>query len=48
MNEEELRKIAQEEISKQIMCNLDSALIFKYIQNLEEENKNLKRQLENK
>lgn len=42
MSEEELRKIAKEEMAKSIMDNLDSALIFTYIKNLEEENKQLK------
>lgn len=41
MNEEEIRQIAQEELSKQIMENLDSGIIFKYINTLEERNKNL-------
>ena len=40
MNEERLRKIAQEEIKKQIMENLDSSIIFTYINNLEENLKN--------
>ena len=42
LSEEELRKIAKEEISKSIMDNLDSALIFTYITNLEKENAELK------
>lgn len=38
MNEEEkLRKIANEEMKKAIMENLDSSLIFTYIQSLEKE-----------
>lgn len=37
MNEEILRKIAQEEIKKQIMENLDSSIIFTYINNLEKQ-----------
>lgn len=41
MNEEEIRQIAQEELSKQIMENLDSGIIFKYINTLEERNKDL-------
>ena len=44
LSEEELRKIAKEEISKQIMQNLDSAIIFEYIKNLEIENKQLKQE----
>lgn len=47
---DEIRKIAQEELAKQIKENIDSALIFKYISMLEEENQNLtaslKRELE--
>lgn len=42
MREEELRKIAKEEMLKLIMDNLDSSLIFTYITNLEKENKNAK------
>lgn len=41
MSEEELRKIAKEEASKFIMENLNSAIIFTYIQNLEKEIENL-------
>ena len=41
MNEEELRELAKEEISKAIMNNLDSTLIFTYIKRLEEENRQL-------
>ena len=41
MNEEEFRQIAQEELSKQIMENLNSGIIFKYINTLEERNKDL-------
>lgn len=36
MSEEELRKIAQEEMAKQIRENIDSVLIFKYVSELEE------------
>ncbi len=42
MSEEELRKIAKEEASKFIMENLNSVIIFTYIQNLEKEIENLK------
>ena len=35
MTEEDLKAIAQEEINKAITENLDSAIIFKYISNLE-------------
>lgn len=41
MSVEELRKIAKEEASKFIMENLNSAIIFTYIQNLEKEIENL-------
>ena len=37
MNIEEVKKIAQETMTKSIMENLDSAIIFKYISNLEVE-----------
>ena len=39
---DEIRKIAQEELAKQIRENIDSALIFSYINQLEEENRTLK------
>ena len=42
MSEEELRKIAKEEASKFIMENLNSVIIFTYIQNLEKEIEELK------
>ena len=42
MSVEELRKIAKEEASKFIMENLNSAIIFTYIQNLEKVIENLK------
>ena len=42
MSVEELRKIAKEEASKFIMENLNSAIIFTYIQNLEKEIEELK------
>lgn len=38
-NIEELRKIAQEEMEKQIKENINSSLIFKYVSDLEKENK---------
>lgn len=41
MSVEELRKIAKEEASKFIMENLNSVIIFTYIQNLEKEIENL-------
>ena len=42
MEIEQLKNIIKEETQKQIMNNLDSSLIFTYINNLEEENKKLK------
>ena len=42
MSEEQLRKIAKEEASKFIMENLNSGIIFSYIQNLEKEIEELK------
>ena len=36
MNELEIRKIAKEEFISNVMNNLDSTLIFTYIQNLEQ------------
>ena len=45
MEEDKLREIAQQEMKKAIMENLDSALIFTYIQKLEQENKELEYKL---
>ena len=45
MEEDKFREIAQQEMKKAIMENLDSALIFTYIQKLEQENKELKERL---
>ena len=45
MNEKEFRQIAQEELSKQIMENLNSGIIFKYINTLEERNKDLEKEI---
>ena len=42
MNEEEIRKIAKETFDKNIMNNLDSSIVFKYVQTLEKENKKYK------
>ena len=47
MNEEQIRKIASETFTENIMNNLDSSIIFKYIQELEQENQDLKNQLSN-
>lgn len=43
MEEGLLRKIANEEIKKVILADIDSALIFTYIQTLEKQNKELKK-----
>ena len=48
MSEEEIRKIANDIFNENIMNNLDSSIIFKYIQGLEKENQELKKQLEEK
>lgn len=42
MNEEEIKKIARETFIENVMNNLDSAIIFKYVQELEQENARLK------
>ena len=42
VNEEEIKKIARETFIENVMNNLDSAIIFKYIQELEQENQRLK------
>ena len=46
MTEEEIRKIANDAFNESIMNNLDSSIIFKYIQGLEKENQELKKQVE--
>lgn len=46
MNKEEATKLIEEEFMKNVMTKLDSALIFTYINNLEKENQELKKQLE--
>lgn len=45
MNEEKIKKIARETFLENVMNNLDSAIIFKYIQELEQENARLKDKL---
>lgn len=42
MSEEEIRKMLNTEIKEEIKLNLDSALIFTYVQALEKENAELK------
>lgn len=42
MNKEEIKELAREEFINNVMTNLDSSLIFTYISNLEQENKQLK------
>ena len=46
MTEEEIRKIINDSFDENIMNNLDSSIIFKYIEGLEKENQELKKQLE--
>ena len=46
MTEEEIRKIINDTFDENIMNNLDSSIIFKYIEGLEKENQELKKQLE--
>lgn len=46
MNEEIIKKIAEEEFINNTMKHLDSALIFVYIKNLEKENVELNRMCE--
>lgn len=43
--EEEIRRLIKKELNESLMARLDSGLIFTYIQNLEEENRELKKQL---
>lgn len=45
MTEEEIRKIINDTFSENIMNNLDSSIISKYIEGLEKENQELKKQL---
>ena len=46
MNELEIRKIAKEEFISNVMNNLDSTLIFTYIQNLEQKANNLQSKID--
>ena len=46
MTEEEIRKIINDTFNENIMNNLDSSIIFKYIEGLEKQNQELKKQLE--
>lgn len=46
MSEEEIRKIVRDTFYENIMNNLNSYIIFKYIKELEKENQELKEQLE--
>lgn len=46
MNEEQIKKMIADDFDNLINERLDSAIIFKYISNIEKENKNLKDQLE--
>ena len=42
MNEEQIRELAKETFAENIMNNLDSSIVFKYIQELEQENQKYK------
>ena len=42
MTEEEIRKMVNDTFNESIMNNLDSSIIFKYIQGLEKENQKYK------
>lgn len=46
MNEEQVKKMIADDFDNLINERLDSAIIFKYISNLEKENQQLKNQLE--
>lgn len=46
MNREELKKLAKEEFINNTMKHLDSALIFTYIQNLEQKENNLQSKID--
>lgn len=46
MNEEQIREIAKETFAENIMNNLDSSIVFKYIQELEQENQKYKEVIE--
>ena len=45
MNEEKIRKMVSDSFFENIMNNLDSSIIFKYIEGLEKENQKLKKEL---
>lgn len=46
MNREEFKKLAEEEFINNTMKHLDSALIFTYIQNLEQKEDNLQSKID--
>lgn len=46
MNELEIRKIAKEEFMNNVINNIDSSLIFTYIQNLEQKVNNLQSKID--
>ena len=48
MNKEEIKKMIADDFDNFINERLDGAIIFKYISNLEKENKQLKEQLQQK
>lgn len=44
MSEEEIKKVARETFVENVMKNFDSVVIFEYIQTLEQENAQLKKE----
>lgn len=46
MNEEKIRKMVSDSFFENIMNNLDSSIIFKYIEGLEKENKQLRKAID--
>lgn len=48
LTEEEVRKIAEVEMTKAVMKNIDSVFIFNYVQNLEKRIKELENKLQEK
>ena len=46
MNEEKIRKMESDSFFENIMNNLDSSIIFKYIEGLEKENKQIRKAID--
>ena len=46
MNEEKIRKMVSDSFFENIMNNLDSSIIFKYIEGLEKENKQIRKAID--